>query len=95
MYWADYGNGIRRSNLDGSGVELLIPTIFPFGLAVDTEGGKVYWSNGPSIRRANLDGTGVETIITSGKNVFGIDIDPEAATPIEATTWGRIKSQFD
>jgi hypothetical protein len=28
-------------------------------------------------------------------NTFKVDVGPEAATPIESTTWGRIKSQFD
>jgi len=60
MYWCEYS--IRRANLDGTGVETLVPATSCEGVALDVGGGKVYWASGP-IRRANLDGTGVETVV--------------------------------
>ena len=38
------------------------------GLAVDPDGGKIYWtdSDAPAIRRADLDGSDVEELLTSG-----------------------------
>lgn len=74
MYWSDReGMRIQRANLDGSNIETLVVTgrgdadradaaNWCVGLAVDVEGGKVYWTQKGSdnafrgtIRRANLD----------------------------------------
>lgn len=74
MYWSDReGMRIQRANLDGSNVETLVVTgkgdadradaaNWCVGLAVDVEGGKVYWTQKGgdnafrgTIRRANLD----------------------------------------
>lgn len=74
MYWSDReGMRIQRANLDGSNVETLVVTgkgekdradaaNWCVGIAVDVDGGKVYWTQKGSdnsfrgtIRRANLD----------------------------------------
>jgi len=74
LYWSDReGMRVMRSNVDGSKIETLVEvargdtaradaTNWCVGLAVDVEGGKVYWTQkGPdngytgSIRRANLE----------------------------------------
>lgn len=74
MYWSDReGMRIQRANLDGSNVETLVVTgkgdkdradaaNWCVGIAVDPEGGKVYWTQKGSdnsfrgtIRRANLE----------------------------------------
>jgi sugar lactone lactonase YvrE len=74
IYWAEEGGDgdprIRRSNLDGTGVENLVTT----GLSSTTEieldvpGGKMYWADhGTSrVQRSNLDGSEVEDIVTAG-----------------------------
>jgi sugar lactone lactonase YvrE len=73
LYWSDReGMRVMRSNLDGSAIETLIVTgtsdadrkdaaRWCVGIAVDTHGGKVYWTqkggdnaNKGTIRRANL-----------------------------------------
>ena len=89
LYWTDMGAGaaieksteinngkIVRSNLDGSGIENIVPvghTSTPKQLALDIEGGKVYWSDrgdlgdqsvNPKIMRANLDGSDIETLVS-------------------------------
>ena len=74
MYWT--AGKIQRANLDGSGVEDLVPWTSDLGLrrciALDTAGGKMYWtesrgylsdSGGSAIKRANLDGSGVEELV--------------------------------
>ena len=72
MYWADqWKHNIRRSNLDGSQIEVLVNllgTNGPTGLALDVAAGKMYWTSwSPNeIQRANLDGSQVETLIKSG-----------------------------
>ncbi len=49
----------------------------PYGLAIDVEGGKVYWCNEGTdrIKRANLDGSGVEDIVIGENELVGIAID--------------------
>ena len=74
MYWSDReGMRIQRANLDGSNIETLVVTgkgekdradaaNWCVGIAVDVDGGKVYWTQKGSdnsfrgtIRRANLE----------------------------------------
>jgi len=64
MYFADSVFGICRANLDGSNIELLVPTGVLDGIALDLPAGKIYWvepANG-MLRRAGLDGSNVEDI---------------------------------
>jgi hypothetical protein len=67
MYWADSRSGkIFRANLDGTGVADVLANISPYGIAVDTAAGKVYWTergDPDKIRRANLDGSQIEDLI--------------------------------
>ena len=73
MYWVDSGTDkIQRADLDGSNVEDLVTSglTIPFGIALDTSGGKMYWADRGTdkIQRADLDGSNVEDLITSGLN---------------------------
>ena len=67
IYWADSSDGkIRRSNLDGSTVEVVLSGLgSPQEIALDISGSKVYWIEKGSgkIRRANLNGTAVEDLL--------------------------------
>ena len=72
MYWTDWDNftdRILRANLDGSNVEILIPTgsglLTPNGIALDVVGQKMYWTDylTNSIQRANLDGSNIEILV--------------------------------
>ncbi|MDE0467790.1 MAG: leucine-rich repeat domain-containing protein [Candidatus Poribacteria bacterium] len=70
VYWTeqtDNGGSVRSANLDGSGVEdAFTMKAVPYGIAVDTAAGKVYWSDGAgNIRRRNLDGMGYEEIVSN------------------------------
>ncbi len=83
VYWTDTGrDNIRRANLDGSNVEVLVTGVdWPVGLALDPAGGKMYWTNGinvHTISRANLDGTGVEVLLTGMEDPRGIALDVAA-----------------
>ena len=54
VYWPDDEQKIQRANLDGSDVEtVLIPSGNPWGIALDSADGKMYWT-GWGIWRANL-----------------------------------------
>jgi hypothetical protein len=75
MYWADVDNSvIRRSNLDGSGVENITTLTgigedlpFPSALAIHKASGKLYWGDQTlgTMNRANLDGTGQEVLFST------------------------------
>ena len=61
---------IQRANLDGSNVEDLVTQGLssPRGIALDVEGGKMYWTDSGTdkIQRANLDGSNIEDLVTQG-----------------------------
>jgi hypothetical protein len=60
---------IKSVQSDGSGGRTLVDTGGGLrSIAVDLEGGKLYWTDAYHlvIRRANLDGTGQEDLVTSG-----------------------------
>ncbi len=83
LYWADFQRAvIGRSNLDGTGAQVLAATgASPTGIAVDSVGGFLYWAdvaaNGTrGIRRAALDGTGVVDL-----NIVGLAVPVGVAVP--------------
>ena len=57
IYWSE-NSGPHRSNLDGTGIELL-KAVASHGIAIDVDGGKVYWTSPAQlkIQRSNLDST--------------------------------------
>jgi DNA-binding beta-propeller fold protein YncE len=86
VFWADSANvntvGIWRSNLDGSGATQLIdgypPQVnIPFGVAVDSASGQLYWTDygNSTIQRSNLDGTGITTLVTGADGPFALTLD--------------------
>jgi hypothetical protein len=78
LFWLDiWENAVFRSTgPEFSDDEAIVaPTDnAPDGIAVDVDGGKLYWTNmgsilgmgGGTLQRANLDGTGVERIVEPG-----------------------------
>jgi PKD repeat protein len=80
FYDADTPNGkIWSMNLDGSGATALATGILdPYGIALDLEGGKVYWvDDAGNVSRANLDGTSAEiglvNIVDGGLRAIALD----------------------
>ncbi len=78
---------IYRMNFDGSGLEQLVPVLHADGLALDAQGGKIYWTDQTErvVRRANLDGTGTQTLVSRSTlpnlgQPFGIAVDPATDT---------------
>lgn len=59
-------NAIKTANLDGTGINTLIPTTTDsFGeIQVNTATGQIYWFDWRSIKRANYDGSNVQTVLT-------------------------------
>ncbi|SDF07358.1 Ig-like domain-containing protein [Myxococcus virescens] len=82
VYVITYNNTkLIRFNLDGTNLETLASGLggLGVGLAVDSSGGKVYYSTrGNSIYVANLDGTDVTPLVTNQTTAHGIAIDVTA-----------------
>ena len=96
LYWTDagsvgvFGNKIpstakvQRANLDGSNIETLVSGLeTPFGIALDVDGGKIYWTDADmdvpdtyKVQRANLDGSNIETLVSGLKAPTSIVIAP-------------------
>ena len=85
IYWTDsHTHTIQRASLDGSNIETLVALEDiegfryggPFGLALDVDGGKMYWTEGHwRIRRANLDGSNIEFLIITGDRPSDLTLD--------------------
>lgn len=78
LYYYDYLKGMCINNLEGTAEVVFDPSNagrFSWGMAIDKEGGKMYYPNrvNGTIMRANLDGTGVEVFIPAEA-----EIDPHA-----------------
>ncbi len=68
LYYYDYLKGMCINNLEGTDEVIFDPSnqgTFSWGMALDKEGGKVYYPNrvNGTVMRANLDGSGVEVFI--------------------------------
>ena len=63
--WSEYGGIIHRANLNGTNLETFVTSLGePIGLAVDTVGGKVYWTNSyGGIQRMDINGGEIENVV--------------------------------
>ena len=80
IYWTS-SDRIQRANRDGSHVENLVTFGSPRGLALDMQGGRMYWTDqgARKIWRADLDGSQVEGLITFGLiSPVGLALDVDA-----------------
>lgn len=74
MYYYDLDKGMCLNTLDGKN-ELVFDSAIKgsmcWGLAIDKEAGKIYYSNrvDMNVKRANLDGSGVEVFIPAGAEI--------------------------
>lgn len=93
LYFVDNANdAIKRSALDGSGVQTLVDLrtrlggvdgdYLPRYIALDPAGGKMYWTDSVAgkIQRANLDGSNIETLVSgfTGGGLRDIKLDTTA-----------------
>jgi len=89
VYWSasetNISQGIFRARLDGTEMEEIVDIVDlqanATGIAIDSAGGKVYWTeqSPTKIRRATVDGTAIEDLITTGlHSPRGIALDVPA-----------------
>ena len=59
------GGTINSANADGTGATVLTSVLAtPMGIAVDTVGSKLYWTNARGrVQRANLNGSGITNVV--------------------------------
>ena len=81
VYWSEHSSSagtIKRANLDGTNVEVLVthPTT-PQSITVDAPGKKLYWINSleGKIQRVDLSGGNIETIIQLDDTITHIAVD--------------------
>jgi len=91
LYWTQYFAILPRSYGSGSyGIavrdlssSVIKSTVLsglsypPYGIAIDSDNGKIYWTGDDAIHRCDLDGSGAETIVTGADDPRGIAVDPE------------------
>ena len=89
MYWAEKtsnGQGrIRSVNDSGSGVKLhAVLESAPEGIAVDAEGGRLYWATSRGeIQCVNLSGGPIQTVVEgAGNPVHGIALGRSSSVPL-------------
>lgn len=85
MYWTRYSEGVYRACRDGTKPALIVPIKNVDGLAVDEQGGKLYFTvsaaparNSDSVYRANLDGTSLEEVMKNLDYTGDLAIDAKA-----------------
>jgi len=87
IYWVtdpEYPRMVQRASIDGSDVEDLVAgedVNRPGAIAVDAEGGHIYWTEAVNgkVRRAGLDGSSVEDLVDRKVlTSFGIALDVAA-----------------
>ena len=89
LYWTEEtgksSGKVQRANLDGTNVQTLASLrSIPFGIAVDTSGRKLYWTNAAGkIQRANLNGKSIKTLVRN----LGTPVDIVLGTETVATTF--------
>ena len=96
MYWVDVEAGTLH-RLIGNEVENLLPNVQnAISLAVNVDGGKLYWAEKTSdrtgrIRRANLDGSNVKLVKDLTSVPFDIALDRTTGKLYLINSWGKVQ----
>ena len=91
VYWtemtAEGGGTINSANLDGTGAtELASILATPMGIAVDTAGRKLYWTNARGrVQRANLNGSGITNVVDGLGSPGDIVLSNSISAPMMTT----------
>ena len=104
VYWTEMTSAsagtVNGANLNGTNFETLATLLSaPMGIAVDTAGSKLYWTNARGrVQSANLDGSGiknvVEGLISASKIAIG-GANTETTTVKAATPAKKDNAKYD
>jgi hypothetical protein len=97
VYVADYINGIFRSNVDGSQIELIVKSPYLRYFAIDSTHLYYYNYTDKKIYRTNLDGTNRIAILNGLGSVYDIEIDKKNNNIywVDATALKIFKANLD
>ena len=91
VYWTEQtgkrGGTINSANADGTGATVLTSVLAtPMGIAVDTLGSKLYWTNARGrVQRANLNGSGITNVVEGLGSPGDIVLSNDIAAPMMTT----------
>ena len=94
IYWTEHlvwyraSGNIYRANLNGTDVEILAsPLGEPVGIAVDTEGSKLYWANSfGGIQRMDINGGEIENVAYGINSLGSLALGTVSMQPTTPTT---------
>ena len=95
VYWtemtAEGGGTINSANLDGTGATQLASILAtPMGIAVDTAGSKLYWTNSRGrVQSANLDGSKIQNVVSGLGSPGELVLSNSIAAPTTTTPTTR------
>ncbi|XP_071088674.1 sushi, von Willebrand factor type A, EGF and pentraxin domain-containing protein 1-like [Haliotis cracherodii] len=109
MYWIDWGkdNKIERANYDGSDRRVLVKSVWPEGLSLDREAGRLYWGDAGSktVKVMDVDGGNMATLLTTTHHLSAITvfqdylfysaIKPNSSTMIRVNTDGSGRGETE
>ena len=91
VYWTEMtgerGGTINSANADGTGATVLTSVLAtPMGIAVDTVGSKLYWTNARGrVQRANLNGSGIQNVVDGLGSPGDIVLSNSISAPMTTT----------
>ena len=91
VYWTEQtgasGGSVNGANLDGTNFETLATLLSaPMGIAVDTVGSKLYWTNARGrVQRANLNGSGITNVVDGLGSPGDIVLSNDISAPVMTT----------
>ena len=93
VYWTEKtgkrGGTINSANADGNPGATVLASVLaaPMGIAVDTVGSKLYWTNARGrVQRANLDGSGITNVVEGLGSPGDIVLSNSISAPMTTTT---------
>ncbi len=97
VYWTGEGM-VRRVNLDGSSVEVLVSGLdTPRGIALDPPGDRMWWTDRAlgTIQSAALDGSNVQEIVRGLDDPTGLDFLDRAGEADDKIYWLSVAPRED
>lgn len=78
VYWSDVGDAtIKRANLDGTGVEIVVSGHTVERLEIDDATTTLFWVSGSQLLKSNSQGGNITTVVSSTDTVSGLTIDTD------------------